>query len=904
MRSEYDDLGRMTAQIRNYVNGTPSGPTGDDDVHTRYVYADGLQTKMWVDLDGDDVEDADDQVTTYVYGTTKGASAGDSEIGTGHLLQKVTYPDSDGASDVVTYAYNAQGQQIWTKDQSGNVIETTYDERGREVHRRATTIDADFDADVKRISTVYDDRGMVDTVTQYDHATAGSGSIVNQVDHDYEDWGRLSTLALDRNSAVTGGELSGTYGYYDVAWTYAKATTGRNTVRRATMTLPDARTITYDYQSTNDLHDADMSRVTRVKIGAKVIATYAYNGVGTVVGTDYPEPDLMWNLYGSTSGSYPDLDRFGRVTSSRWTKDLTTDVDLYDLEIAWDRNGNVTRTEDHVHGGFDVAYAIDDLDRLTDAQEGTWNSGTSSITSETRQQTWTLDQVGNWDHATLDLDGDGTYTGTDEYDDDRTHNDVNELTARDTDDDGADDETLAYDEVGNLIDDGADYDYVYDVFGRLREVKNRSTAALVAEYVYDGLGRRIGVHQDTDTDGDVDGSDVWFHFVYDDQWRVVGVFRESDDDPKEQFVYHAAGQDGYGGSSYIDLVILRDRDANSGITSAADGTLEERRYYCQNWRADVSALVAGNGQTIEWVKYSSYGIPFALPGADTDSDGDCDAADITQIQTWIDGSTYDVRGDVDASDKTTAQNSYQGTTLGWNVLSGIRNRKGYAGYEWDPVVHVYHVRHRVLDPELGRWTRRDPRVHLAFDGHSDDGTTFVAASRHFAVATSHPNRAIADSTASIALCSGCRKPTSHSTRMNSPTFADDRNVCAADQENDEFEAVDRNMFAFRPFRDRQGPAAFCCCRVGAWRITGPICYRRCAILASSPGGTCNVSCRTYLRAWAPGKELCRYAGCTKRGCRFVKEKSGIMVGNSTKSGCREISPIGEEPFVVCKRARP
>ncbi|MBL1217204.1 MAG: hypothetical protein D8M59_06870 [Planctomycetes bacterium] len=141
--------------------------------------------------------------------------------------------------------------------------------------------------------------------------------------------------------------------------------------------------------------------------------------------------------------------------------------------------------------------------------------------------------------------------------------------------------------------------------------------------------------------------------AYDDAWLIVATFREDDTSPKEQVVNHNAGLDGRGSSSYIDSVILRDKDANSGWTSAADGTLEERRYLCQNseggWRADVSAIVTSGGYMVEWAKYSPYGIPFGLPGADTDSDGDCDATDITQIQTWIDagGGTYDVRGDVD-----------------------------------------------------------------------------------------------------------------------------------------------------------------------------------------------------------------------------------------------------------------
>jgi RHS repeat-associated protein len=51
------------------------------------------------------------------------------------------------------------------------------------------------------------------------------------------------------------------------------------------------------------------------------------------------------------------------------------------------------------------------------------------------------------------------------------------------------------------------------------------------------------------------------------------------------------------------------------------------------------------------------------------------------------------------------------------MLTAIR--VGYAGYQWDGSVNndrtvsgamagLYHVRHRVYDPELGRWTRRDP----------------------------------------------------------------------------------------------------------------------------------------------------------------------------------------------------
>ncbi len=713
MRTERDDARRTTATIRNYVNGTPSSSTGDDDVYTRYEYTDGLRTKIWVDFDGDDVEDSGDQVTLYIYGTTDGTPSA-SEISTGHFLRATAYPDSTNTgtteaninsddSDVVSFAYNALGQEVLKKDQEGNVLETDYDDSGKRTALKVTTLDADFDGAVKRIDWSYTSLGQVDLVTSLDAVT--SGSTVNEVDYGYDGWGNITSFKQDKDSAVGGS------GYYEVAYTWEKETSGRNTVRKDSTTLPSGNVIDCIYSTADGRHDDEVSRVTALKDGAVNLSIYAYNGVGQVVLTDYPQPDVMWQIHGTTSGSYPDLDRFNRVTSSRWTVDLGTDQDFFDIDITYDRNSNITLIEDNVHAGFDVSYTIDALDRLERAQRGTW--GGSSISSETLDHNWTLDQVGNWEQATLDFNADDLYGGTDEYNDDRTHNDVNELTARDTDDNGTDDYTLTYDGDGNLTDDGESYKYVYDPFGRLRKVNNQSDA-LVAEYKYNGPGHMIAVHEDTDTDGDVDSNDKWFYPVHDERWRMVANFREDDTAPKEEFVNHEAGLDGRGGSSYINAVVLRDKDANTSWTSASDGTLEERRYYCQNWRGDVSALVTSGGYLVEWDKYESYGVPFGLPGADTDSDGDCDSTDVTQIQSWIDVSSYDVRGDVDldgdvdSSDMEFVQNNYEGTTLGRGNLSNAGSRKAGGGYENPSTASLSHVRYRALNDTLGRWVTRDP----------------------------------------------------------------------------------------------------------------------------------------------------------------------------------------------------
>ncbi len=248
----------------------------------------------------------------------------------------------------------------------------------------------------------------------------------------------------------------------------------------------------------------------------------------------------------------------------------------------------------------------------------------------------------------------------------------------------------------------------------------------MGEYRYNGLGFRIGWHYDSTRsgggapDGVVDSSDPWYYWCYDDSWRQAATFRGSDGEPKEVFVPHAAGLGGYGGSSYIDGVILRDRDANSGWSNAADATREERRYLCQNWRADVSAVLTDTGKMVERIKYSSYGVPFGLPAGDTESDGDWDATDYGVLSgpspAYDPRRDADLDGDVDAADVTHANSITGGyQTLGRGVLSSggagggaVSNRRGYAGYEYDPTFegsgagghHLYHVRHRVYDADL------------------------------------------------------------------------------------------------------------------------------------------------------------------------------------------------------------
>jgi hypothetical protein len=66
-------------------SGSSGGTYADEDQTVSYAYTDGLQVTITADLPSGET----DQVTSYTYGVSKGASAGDSKIAAGHLLQKV-----------------------------------------------------------------------------------------------------------------------------------------------------------------------------------------------------------------------------------------------------------------------------------------------------------------------------------------------------------------------------------------------------------------------------------------------------------------------------------------------------------------------------------------------------------------------------------------------------------------------------------------------------------------------------------------------------------------------------------------------------------------------------------------------------------------------------------------------
>ncbi len=187
-------------------------------------------------------------------------------------------------------------------------------------------------------------------------------------------------------------------------------------------------------------------------------------------------------------------------------------------------------------------------------------------------------------------------------------------------------------------------------------------------------------------------------------------------------MHHNAGLAGMGGSSYIDGVILQDAD------EAGDSTLETRTYTLQNWRADVAvaAKVGTSGAFVcrGYVVYEAYGKAVSYPLNSADFNGDDGVDDLDNTAFFDAFGNGDPEADLNLDDAIddldiTAWNAIfqSGVTKepGSGALSGLL--VGYAGYMRDGFDdNLYHVRHRVYDTELGRWTRRDPLGYV--DGMS------------------------------------------------------------------------------------------------------------------------------------------------------------------------------------------
>jgi len=581
-KSTYDLLGRTTKLVEAYDASVNSGnPSGANNRTTLYTYNGNSAIRT---IDAEMPSGTNDQITAYVYGVT---TSGGSDINSNDLLTAVHYPDkSTGDSSTLSadrdlFTYNALGQVTSKTDGNGTVHTYGYDVLGRPTSDAITTLGSGVDGSVLRIETSYDDAGRVYQLTSYD-ASSG-GTIVNQLQRAYNGVGQLAAEYQEHGGAVnTSTSPKVQYGYTSLSTSSLS--------RPTSLTYPNGRVIEYLYDSGLDASISRISFETDLPTGlTHPIERYSYLGLATIVkethgqsGVDMTYIKQSGESNGDAGDQYTGLDRFGRVVDQRYINTSTsTATDRF--QYGYDPDGNVLYKDNKLSSADSELYhasgssnGYDPLNRLTDFARGTLSDTNTdgvpdTVSTSTRTQNWSLDQLGNW--TTLTTDGTGVS---------RTVNSQNQVTAVGTD-------SLSYDNSGNTTNDETGQQYVYDAWNRLVAVKD-SGGATLETYAYDAAGRRV-VEDDGTTARDL---------YYSKDWQVL-----------EERVGGAAVAQNVWSLGYVDDLVLRDRDADGNAATGGLGKsgsgLEERVYVQHDADHNVTALTDASGAMQERFVYDPYG---------------------------------------------------------------------------------------------------------------------------------------------------------------------------------------------------------------------------------------------------------------------------------------------------------
>jgi len=542
-RFEFDAVARTTKLIENYQASGPVQPDVNRTTQTSYN-ADGNVATLtaWNSQTGN-------QTTNYTYRTT----LTDSDLATSTLLQQVAYPDSVGGSDVVLLSYNRLGQRKQFTDQRGCAHSYVFDGLGRQIHDCVTAVGSGVDASIRRFSTQYDVRGLIMTMSSWDNATVGLGSVVNQVQNAYNDFAQLTqSWQAHAGTVVTGSTPQVQYSF---------ASGSANTIRITGMTYPNGRNVVDDYGTAGSIDDA-CSRIRGMKdFGATAnLVDYSYLGLSGFVKSVYPESSIQYTLIGTAGGTNLNrgtLNTGGTAITSptfgqNWTLDETGNWSGFKQDDTGGGTWNLDQSR--------TANTVNEIETITNATSSAWTTPAYDAAGNMTRipvpgtlpdgVAWNTMSLSEWDNLKL-----------------------------------ADWEELTLDNV----------EAVYDAWNRLVELHVGDT--ILAVYAYDARGYRI--RKDSYTSGTLSEAR---HYYYTPGWQVVEERVGSSTAANRQFVW---------GLRYIDDLLLRDRDTDG------NGTLDERRYCLQDGNWNTIAIANTSGTVTERFSYDAYGVPTFLTSGGT-----------------------------------------------------------------------------------------------------------------------------------------------------------------------------------------------------------------------------------------------------------------------------------------------
>ena len=464
---------------------------------------------------------------------------------------------TNALTNTTAYQYDAVGNRTRITDAKLHATQYQYDAVNhltRETYADGTSLRFSYDAVDNRTSRT-DAIGRTTTYT-YDglnrlvSRSYGLGALNDSFTYDLS--GRMTsalrgtwlvTFAYDGANRLTGSVQNGS------AVGYSYNIPGRT----RTIAYPGGRVIT---------EAADLrNRLNTVADGGPPIAQYTYDAGDRVLSRTYRNGETTAYSYNATD----------------WTTSIehagTTFVALFNY--AYDNEGN-KQLEEKIHDASrSEGYQYDATHRLIDYKVGTLVGSTVPVPST--QTAYTLDAVGNWTTKT-----------TNGVPQTRTHNEVNELTQIDSGpplclDVHGNPVSICYDANGNLTNDGT-FIHTYDQENRLIKSTRAADSAIVGEYQYDALGRRVARVASA-------GSPFTTTVYLYDGDRIIEE-RDSGGTTKATYVY----------GNYVDEVLTMDR---AGQTY----------YYHQNALWSVAAITDGAAAVVERYAYDAYGQPSVTTGA-------------------------------------------------------------------------------------------------------------------------------------------------------------------------------------------------------------------------------------------------------------------------------------------------
>ncbi len=576
----YDDLGRKTYVAENFVDfvvSSESGTGGTDKSEDRVTYIsynglDQITEQAALDANGDG-STSDEQITTYLYEDSHSAA----------LVTSIIYPDSadtdSTGSDQVKFEWNLDGSLERKTDQLETVIERTYNNRRQLDFEKVTTLAEDVDGHVRSIKIEYDSVARLEKVTSYANSD-GTGTIRNQILFEYNDLGQVEKSWQSHEGAKISTTPKVEYDY-DLSSLNGVYNDG---ARLNYVQYPDGRKIHYGYSTSGSASDR-MNRVASISEdngsgspAATPLVSYDFSGLNRLAETHLEAPGVrLTHHHGDTDGDYEGLDRFARPKDHFW--DGSPDVDRF--KYTYDRAHNVTQriVDSSIYStqDKDQVFEYDGLERLTSYERRVLVIGPVN-----HEQDYTLDQLGNW------TDFVEKTSGTTDLDQDRGHNDANEITSVSAPPMQPQWITPLFDAAGNMTegpkpgDETTKHLYVYDAWNRLVKVKNAAGTTTLATYEYDGLDRRIRVEDSS--------QDNWDYY-YNEDWQVIEIREDADPDPLKQYVWHPY---------YIDALAVRFWDQH---TTGSQTT----HFYTHDANMNVTALLDDNGSVKERYEYTPYG---------------------------------------------------------------------------------------------------------------------------------------------------------------------------------------------------------------------------------------------------------------------------------------------------------